>query len=71
MFESKQTFQVFLEHFNKFMESFGTVESFREHRFKFPEHFSVRENIQSCLAACPDCSVFHSVPKLLVCLEIF
>ena len=29
------------------------------------------ENISSCLAVCPNCSIFQSVPKLLVCLKTF
>ena len=37
----------------------------------FCKTFKCSGNILSCLAACPDCSVFQNVPKLLVCLEIF
>ena len=33
--------------------------------------FQCLENILSCLSTCPDCSIFQSLPKLLVCLKTF
>ena len=58
--QSKSFWKMFMKHskiVSKQSDMFSNISVFGKH--------------SECLSTCPDCSIFQSLPKLLVCLETF